>query len=218
MKDELKGTETQEKGTEQVQSTEPKAESTERTFKTEADFQRAVSKANEATTRQHDLRKAEAEKYKTEAGQYKTGLESLQMQYDELVTKQFADDPEARQAYIDKRAIAKEKAAVAKEKTEAVELVYQASMKEWRVGMGLKAQELDRRFPELKLDLKQLIDSCATEPEMELEVLNLKLEAGTKQEEPSKIESGLSYRGKGEVPETAKGKIQAGWTKLHPVK
>jgi len=203
-----KGTETQVKGTEpeviepQVQPTEPEPKPTEsKAFATEADFQRAVSKGLESNTRQLSLAQAEAKKAQAaveqhiaEIAQRDAYIELLRKEVDEALT----DDPERKQAYTSRLASLEREQKLAKKDAEAEDKLYQAEIKVWQAGMGLKAQDLDRKYPELKLDLKHLIETCATEQEMELEVLRLKLEAGS-ETEPPKVESGISQGSKADL-------------------
>jgi len=199
-----KGTETQVEGTEPevVQPTEPEPKPTEsKAFATEADFQRAVSKGLESTTSKLSLAQAEAKKsqaaveqHKAEVAQRDAYIELLKREVDEALT----DDPERKQAYTSKLASLEREQKLAKKDADAEDKLYQAEIKVWQAGMGLKAQELDRKYPELKLELKQLIETCATEQEMELEVLKLKVEAGSKTE-PPRVESGLSSGGMGDA-------------------
>ena len=112
----------------------------------------------------------------------------MQREIDEAL----ADDPERRKAYIDRIKALDREQKIAKKNAEAEDKLYQAEIRVWQAGMGLKAQELAREFPSLNLDLKELISTSATEVEMENKVLRLASKKETKEEGTLKFESGIS--------------------------
>jgi len=226
MEDELEGTKAQVEGAEPTQEegvkpTEPKVEPTiEKTFKTEADFQAAVSKGIESTTRQLSLSQAEAKKVKAEAEQHKieitqrdTYIESLKKEVEEALE----DDPDKRRAYISKIASLEREQKIAKREAEAENKLYQAELRVWQAGMGLKAQALVMEFPSLNLNVKELIETSATEEEMENKVLRLSSKKEPEAKEPEKtpkFDPGTSSGGVDFSNLSPKEKIQMGLEKL----
>jgi len=162
----------------------------------EEDFQRAVSKGLEATQRQLDLRQAEANKAKAELEQHKAEIAARDAQIQAMqgeVDEALADDPDRRAAYINRTKALEREQKLAKKDADAEGKLYQAELKLWQAGMGLKAQELAREFPNLDLDLKELISTSVTESEMENKVL--RLASKQTKEEPDKalkFETGVS--------------------------
>ena len=177
----------------------PEEKPTIRTY-TEADFQKAVSKGLESTTRQLSLQQAEAKAAKAEAEQYKSNIEAieaemqeLQRQHDDLVSKQFADDPEARQAYIDRRAIADERRKLAKEKAEVEKKLYEGEKKAWAGAMALKSIELKSRYQVPQ----EVLDTCITEEQMEIVAKAFPEVKEVKPVETPKFDSGVGGGGGG---------------------
>lgn len=165
-----------------------------------AALDKALGKGLESTNRQLSLQKAEAAKAKAEAEAHKASLQvleaelhALQSQHDALVKQQFADDPEARQAYIDKRALAEEKRIVAKDKADAQNKLYEAEKLAWSVGMARKSIELVK---ETGIDPKEL-DECHTEDEMEVKALRFQVAKGAQETEikAPKFDTGTSSSG-----------------------
>ena len=198
---ELEGTQSPPEGT-----PEPIQEKEKPTLKySEGDFQRAVSKGLESTQKQLDLRQSEASKAKAEVEQHKAEIAARDAQIGAMqreVDEALADDPERREAYINRIAALDREQKIAKKNAEAEDKLYQAEIRLWQAGMGLKAQELDREFPHLNLNLKELISTSATEVEMENKVLRLASKKETREEEGEtlKFESGISS-GRGEISE-----------------
>jgi len=199
--EELKGTETQvERAGSTIEGAKPTEPKVEPTYKTEADFQKAVSKGLEATTRQLSLAQAEAKKAIAEIEQHKAELAERNAYIDLLkreVDEALVEDPEKRQAYVSKLASLEREQKLTKKNAEAEDKLYQAEMRVWQAGMGLKAQEQMSKYPHLNLNAKELIETSATEGEIELEVLRrqneyLETKQATGKEEPLKIESGIS--------------------------
>ena len=201
------GTNIGTEGSEQTQaedakSTQEQKQPTMGRVYSEEDFQRAVSKGLESIQKQLDLRQSEASKAKAEVEQHKAEIaardaqiEAMQREIDEAL----ADDPERRKAYIDRIKALDREQKIAKKNAEAEDKLYQAEIRVWQAGMGLKAQELAAEFPHLNLDLKELIANSATEEELEKKVLRLDRvfqKAETKEAETiPKFETGISSGG-----------------------
>ena len=162
----------------------------------EEDYERAVSKGVskglESTQRQLDLRQGEVQKLTAEVERHKAEIvvrdariQAMQKEVDEAL----ADDPEKRDAYISRIKALEREQKLAEKDAEATDKLYKAEIRLWQAGMGLKAQELVREFPNLNLNLKELINTSATEEEMENKVLRL---ASKKPEKPPKFETGVS--------------------------
>jgi hypothetical protein len=81
--------------------------------------------------------------------------------------KFLSDDPEARQAFVDRKAISEARRQVAKEKAEAERKLYDAEMLVWASKMKEKASELSR---ETGIPIDDL-EGCNTEEEMEVKAL-----------------------------------------------
>lgn len=217
------GTNPETKGTEPTPEgatpTEPEGTPTVKTY-TEEDFQRAVSKGLENTQKQLDLQRAEAKKAMAEAEQFKAEQESLnaelqdlRSEYDQLSEKQFDDDPEARQAFLSRRAIADEKRKVAKAMAEAEHKLYDAEKLAWSVRMAQKANELHR---ETGIDTKELED-CQTEEEMEVKALRFQIgkpKEGPKDKTPKFAGGGGSGEGKDFSKMSADDKLKEGFRRL----
>jgi len=194
--DETKGIEQTQEG--EAKSTQEQKQPTAGRTYTEADFQKAVSKGLESTTRQLSLQQAEAKAAKAEAEQYKSNIEAieaemqeLQRQHDDLVSKQFADDPEARQAYIDRRAIADERRKLAKEKAEVEKKLYEGEKKAWAGAMALKSIELKSRYQVPQ----EVLDTCITEEQMEIVAKAFPEVKEVKPVETPKFDSGVGGGG-----------------------
>jgi len=156
---------------------------------------KALGKGLESTNRQLSLSKAEANTAKAEVEAHKADMQAieaelrdLQRQHDDLVGKQFADDPEARQAYVDRRAIADDRRKLAKEKATIEAKLYEAEKLAWSVGMARKADTLVK---ETGIDASEL-EACQTEEEMEVKALRFHLAKGSKEEKTPKFDSGVS--------------------------
>jgi len=190
----------------EVEPTTPKVEPTIRTY-TQKELDEAVGKGRASTQSQLSLSQASAKKFEAIAEEHKASVEALeterqdiQTQLDELVTKQFAEDPEARQAYVDRRGIAEEKRKLAKEKTVVEKKLYDAEKLAWSAGMSRKA---DMLVKETGIDAKEL-EACQTEEEMEVKALRFQLEKEPKKEEPK------------EEPKFDKGVSSVGGKVVHP--
>ena len=148
----------------------------------------ALGKGLASTNKQLSLQKAEADKHRAVAEQYKvemevlsTQIKDIQSDYDKMMEERLTDDPEARRAFLDRKAIAEEKRQLAKEKAEAKKAQYDAEMLAYAVRMGQRAQELQVEFG---IDIKDL-EECQTEEEMEVKALRFKLtQTPEKPEEP----------------------------------
>ena len=176
----------------EAEPTTPKAEPTIRTY-TQKELDEAVGKGRASTQSQLSLAKAgaikaqaEAEEYKTNVQALETELQDLQRQHDDLAERQFADDPEARQAYVNRRAIADERRKIAKERADVERKLYDAEKLAWSVGMARKADALVK---ETGIDASEL-ETCQTEEEMEVKALRFQL---TREPEKTlKFDSGVS--------------------------
>ena len=198
----------EEKETKPTTQTEP----TIRTY-TQKELDEAVGKGRASTQSQLSLSQAEASRVKAEAEQYKASaeaieleLQDLQKQHDDLVSKQFADDPEARQAYTDRRAIAEEKRQAAKDLTEAKGKLLEAQKLAWSVGMARKADALVK---ETGIEASEL-ETCQTEEEMEVKALRFKMTKEPEVKEAPKFDSIVSSGGGGLSDEAFIAKIGSG--------
>ena len=190
------GESTSEKGTASTQTGDKPTVSITETEEFRHALDSAIGKASESLNRQVSLSKAETNTAKAEAEQHKADreafeaeLKDLQKLHDDLVSKQFADDPEARQAYIDRRAIAEERRNLKKEKADSDRKLYAAERLTWEVGMEKKADALAK---ETGIDPAEL-KSCITEEEMEVKALRFeKTKEHVKEEQKPKFDSALS--------------------------
>jgi len=198
-----------------VEPTPLKETPTVRTF-TQAELDTAVGKGLSSVNTQLSVHKAATESAKAEVDAAKASMQAieaelkdLQRQHDELVTKQFADDPEARQAYIDKRAIAEERKKLA---TEIATTKKEKEVAAKDLMAALLLRKADALVRETGIELSEL-ENCHTEEAMEVKALRFKL---TKEPEKApKFDSGLGGGGGQPAPETAKAKMKSGWEKLH---
>ena len=201
----IEGTKATEKGAPPTQ--EPKTP----TLKySEEDFQRSVTKASESTQRQLDLTKAEAQTAKAELGKYTAQIASYEAQIQEMqkeVDEVLTDDPDRRKAYTSRLANLERERKIAEKDAKAEQKLYDAELRVWQAGMGLKAQELKTEFPDLDLDVKQLIANSVTEEEMENKVLRLASKQPAKEPEKTpKFDSGISSGGGGRNLENMSGR------------
>jgi len=179
-----------------VEPTPLKVEPTVRTY-SQAELDTAVGKGLSSVNTQLSVHKAAAETAKAEVDAAKASvqtieveLQSLQRQYDELVTKQFADDPEARQAYIDKRAIAEERKKLA---TEIATTKKEKEVAAKDLMAALLSRKADALVRETGIELSEL-ENCQTEEAMEIKALRFKLTREPEVKEPEKapkFDSGL---------------------------
>ncbi len=167
---------TQIEGAKATQVEEPTLTDTPE-FRKELD--RALGKGLESTNRQLSLQKATADAAKAEAAKYKADREAFeasmrdtQSQLDDLVKKQFADDPEARQAYIDRRAIADDRRNLATEKAEAASKLLEAEKLAYEVVMNRK---IDVMVKETGISREDLIE-CQSEAEVGERALRYQVE------------------------------------------
>lgn len=209
MPDDLEGEKTLQEGGESTPAKEEKEPTLEKEKPTVSitetpEFRKALDKALgkglESTNRQLSLQrqaaeaaKAEAEEHKANVSAIEAELQDLQRQHDELVEQQFADDPEARRAYTDRRAIADERRKLAKKTAEVERKLYEAEKLAWSVSMARKADTLVK---ETGIDPKELED-CQTEEEMEVKALRFKLtkEPEKEADKTPKFDSGVSSGG-----------------------
>ena len=193
---------------EQVETTskEPKPTLGERVYK-ESEFKKAQS----AWDRQLSMQKTEATKAKTDAERaakkserLESDLQSLQKELDNLATKQFADDPEARQAYIDRHSLAKERREIELAKRESEDKLYESEKLAWQVKMDRRADELRKEYG---ISLEDLSGSLSEE-EMEVRALKYQLNKPKPEESPiQKFDSHLSTGIGGKLSQDAQRKL-----------
>jgi len=126
--------------------------------------------------------KAEAEEHKANVAALTEELQDLRKEQDDLVSKQFVDDPEARRAYVDRRGLADTKRELAKKTAEAERKLYAAEKLAWSAGMARKADALVK---ETGINPKEL-EECQTEEEMEVKALRFKMTKEPEKKEPKK--------------------------------
>lgn len=177
----------------EVEPTTPKAEPTIRTY-TQKELDEAVGKGRATTQSQLSLSQAKTKKVEAEVEEHKASVEAieaelqdLQGRHDELVGKQFAEDPEARQAYVDRRAIAEERRKLAQDKKATEKKLYDAEKLAWSAGMARKADAL---VGETGIDASEL-EACQTEEEMEVKAVRFLLAKEPEKKEPPKFDKGI---------------------------
>ena len=193
--------------------TPPKEEPTVKTY-TEEEYRKSLDKALgkglESTNRQLSLAKQEAQTAKAELGKYTAQIASYEAQIQEMqkeVEEVLTDDPDRRQAYTSRLANLERERKIAEKDAKAEQKLYDAELRVWQAGMGLKAQELKTEFPDLDLDVKQLIANSVTEEEMENKVLRLASKQPAKEPEKTpKFDSGISSGGGGRNLENMSGR------------
>lgn len=158
---------TSEKG---IESTPQTAEPTVKTY-TETEFQRAVSKGLESTTKQLSKAQTETDKASKSTKALEAQVSSLQGEYDRLAEKQFAEDPAAREAFLDRKSIADEQRKLDKERAELSSEKETRDLEVWQIGMNRRADELVK---ETGVSLDSLKD-CKTETEMEVKSLKFQI-------------------------------------------
>jgi len=175
-----------------VKPTPPVVEPTIRTY-TQKELDEAVGKGLSSVQSQLSLSKAEARKVQAEAEKHEatvkvmeTELKSLREEYDRSVEQQFADDPEARKAFLDRRAIADSQRKLAWEKTELEHKLYDVELRDWRYEMDKRANEL---VAETGIDINEFAGSKTKE---EMEVKALRFQIGKKPAETQKVDSLIS--------------------------
>ena len=207
--------------TERVKPTEPSQEPTVGITETEEfrqELRKALGKSTESINRQLSLSQAETRKSRADVEMHKAQIAARDAQLQGLkreVEEALVDDPEKRQAYISRIASLEREQKIADKDAKAEKKLYEAELKMWQAGMGLKAQELANEVS--GLDPKWLIEGCSTEAEMEVKALRFKLTKEPEKQEPEKkqkFDSGISSGGGG-MPELGKDKIRAGWDKIH---
>ena len=208
---ENQGTDTKVEGAgqagKQAESTQSEEQPTG--YKTEEDFQRAVSKGLENIQRQLDLRKTEADKYKSEADQHKFKSEgmdrmvkSLERQIETIT--QAIDDPDVKSGILSKVQQDRREQQLLDLKAEAENKLYEAEKLAWSARMAQKADAIHR---ETDIPISELED-CQTEEEMEVKGLRYKLAKAEEPKEP-----------KEKTPKFAGGSGGGGgdsWKKLSP--
>lgn len=139
--------------------TEPTAEPTVRSY-TQKELDEAVGKGLSTMQSKLSLQTLETSKLKAEAESTKASFKGLEdelgdmrKQHDDLVEKQFADDPDARKAYIDRRAIADERRQLLKDKVEVERKRFETAEKEVELRLNKKRDVLAK---ETGIDAKEL--------------------------------------------------------------
>jgi len=155
---------------EQAAPSEEKKEPTVGKIEETPEFKRALGKSTVSLNKQVSLHqkevnsiKAEMESLKANTSTYELKYRSLQSEYDDLMTRQFADDPEARKVYLDKRLMAEEKQVIAQEKA-AVE------KERYEVARIVRASELSKKADELVRETgidRDDLEECQNLDEME---------------------------------------------------
>ena len=200
MVEDLKGDETKVEGGKPTlekgeKPTIPEAKPTLRTY-SQKELDEAVGKGRASTQSQLSLSKAESKKLQAEIERYKTENAS-QKAYDESLRKEveeaLADDPERKQAYMNRLIHLQREQELAKREQEAENKLYEAELKGYDLRMASKANEVIVKYG---VPLDQLADAT-TEEELELRGVNYKLaQLETKETEKTpKFESGISSGG-----------------------
>lgn len=186
---------------EREEPTEQEVKSTVSKIEETPEFRRALGKSTESLNKQLSLRdsetraaKAEADRFKAESATRQAQIEVLQTEIEEAL----AEDPERRQAYISRIKGLERAQKIAEKEAKAEEKDYKAEVKLWQAAMGLKARELADEIP--GLNVKELLETCKTEEEMEVKALRFRLAKGEEESKAEKvktpkIDSGLSSGG-----------------------
>jgi len=160
------------------------------TWKTEEDFQRAVSKGLESIQKQLDLRNAEVRKADSQLKSKEADLKALQEDLAEL-QKLKLDDPELMETYTSRKAIRDAQREVDRARAELEDQRYEAEMAMWRQRMDARAIELAK---ETGIDINEFV-GCHTEEEMEVKALRWEKahKLPVKEEvKPLKFDTGIS--------------------------
>ncbi len=157
------GTDTKVEGV--VEPTPPENEPT--VYKTEEDFQTAVSKGLESVTKQLNLRDAEVRAVKAGADKLKVSYEATTAQI-EILKKEaeeaLSDDPEKRDAYISKiKALEREQGITTRE-ADLTRREYEVQRDVLTTGLQVKSIELKSKFQVPQ----EVLDTCITEEQMEV--------------------------------------------------
>jgi len=192
----LEGATPQVEGAEKA--TTPSAEPTTRMY-SQKEYDEGVGKGRASTQSQLSLSQAETRKlqatiegYKTSVSSIEADLQELQKQYDDLVQKQFEGDPEARRAYIDRRAIADGQRKLAKEKAEAENMLYEAEKIKWQADMDIEA---NKWMAKTGIDINEFV-GCVTKEDIKVKALEFQLaKEAEKSEKTPKFDSGISSGG-----------------------
>jgi len=173
---------------------EPSEEAKTPTLTETLEFKEALKQAQSGWDRRLHSLEIEAKKAKRDYESVQAEFQSLQKEHEEAMEKFLGDDPDAKQAYVDRKAIAEARRVVAREKTEAEAKLYEAEKLVWSVNMAKKADELNK---ETGIPIEDLED-CNTEVEMEAKAWHFAIK-GLKEikEKPKpattpKVDSGIS--------------------------
>jgi len=162
--------------------------------------QSGMDKRNRILIEESAKNKAEADSIKSMYDSVSLELKATQEQFDEAMSKVLGDDPDAKQAYFDRKALADEKRAVAQIKRDADARIKKAELLVRDVNMARKAVEVSN---ETGIPIEDLGD-CKTEEAIEIAGLryqakNPKVE-DVKTPDPSpKIDSGKTTGRGGEL-------------------
>jgi len=182
---------------EDVKPTETKEKPTVRTF-TEEDFRHeldiALGKSNKTLNQQIATEKqvaatakAEADAAKAESNARLEQINALMKEVDEALE----DDPERKQAYTSRRAILERELKIAEREVAATKKEAAATQKERELTMAVRAKEL---MEETGVPLEE-IQSCESEPEMELKALRYQVNHPKAKEEEPKFDSAIPTGG-----------------------
>jgi len=195
---ELEGTKAEVEGTEptlegETKPTEPGAEPTVgKVYKTEADFQSAVSKGLESMTRQLSLQKAEVAKAKAEANRLKFLHQEVEAERDAIQkeAERFLEehDPDALAGYRNTKAIqAREKKLAQKEQELRLVEAEQEGLRQ-AIILNNKANELQAKYRVPR----EVLEACSTEEQMEILAKAFPEVGAEKVEKTPKFETGVS--------------------------
>jgi len=152
------------------------------------EFKEALIEAQKGWDRRIASLKAESDKAKVDAqaakAEYesaKADLDALKVEHDETVSKAFGDDPDARQAYLDRKATNDAKREVLRYKAEAERKLAEAERMVWSVNMARKAQSLHQ---ETGVPVEEL-EECTSLEAMEVKALRFQLK------QPAKVETSV---------------------------
>lgn len=169
--------------TEGGETTQP----TEIPTRSEKEFQRAVSKGLESTTRQLDLHKAEADKAKAELKAKKVDIEVLREDIQELErVAKLDEDPTVKEAYISRKAIRDAQRELANREAELEGKCFQHKETEMQFAKKVKAAEVSQKRGIPIEDLKD----CLTPEAMEIKGLEFLVAKGKEIEKPPKFDDG----------------------------
>ena len=154
------------------------------------EFKKSLGKSLKTINQQMSLREKEVTALKADLDKFKITHTNLQKEYDEMMERQFSEDPDARKAYFDRKSIDRERQKIAEEKVEVEKKLCDAEAKLWQIEMDKKAIELVK---EIGIDVDEFV-GCKTLEEMEVKALRYQLN-NPKNQTPQKFDSGASSGG-----------------------